>query len=168
MHPLPSGLLPLTSSLPRSMRNNIDDMRAPGCVRALLLYYKFITMKLSVVYRQVKRILLSLLTIAVCSQAGMLAQTQSGYVKTPGRLGSNSKVTPGTRISGATIAIAGHNAVVSSQQGAFSFPVSGNKFTINNISKSGYMLVDKDALKQYTVSNNPLILLMTSTKESED
>lgn len=114
-------------------------------------------------------ILFVTLTLVMLTGLSVKAQTptQSGYIKTPGRLGSNSQVTPGTRISGATISLVGHNAVVSSQQGTFSFPVTGNKFTISNVAKSGYTLVERDALKQYSYSANPLILLMASTEESE-
>ena len=56
-------------------------------------------------------IIISIILLIIASLTN--AQTQQGYVKTKGRLGSNGSLVKGTRISGATITVKGQNAVLS-------------------------------------------------------
>ena len=97
------------------------------------------------------------------------AQTQQGYVKTPGRR-VNGQTVPGKRLNGVTVQVKGRNAVVSKADGTFSFPVPSNKFSIQSVKKQGYTLIDPEAIAiQYTYSPNPLILVMeTPQKLNED
>ena len=88
------------------------------------------------------------------------AQTQTGIVKTRGRL-VNGNVVAGQRLSGATVQVKGRNAVVTNANGAFSFPVPANRFSIQSVKKQGYMLVDPEATaRQYAYSSNPLIFVL--------
>lgn len=99
-----------------------------------------------------------------------IAQTQQGYVKTKGRLGSNGFVISGTRLSGATVIVKGGNAVVSGNNGLFSLAVPKSSFYLQSVQKQGYVLTDPDVLsKQYTYSKNPLVLVLeTPDKQLED
>ena len=97
-------------------------------------------------------IMLSVLTVS--------AQTQTGIVKTRGRL-VNGNVIAGQRLSGATVQVKGRNAVVTNANGAFSFPVPSNRFVVQSVKKKGYMLVDPEATaRQYAYSSNPLIFVL--------
>ena len=111
-----------------------------------------------------------LLITIICLVAFTLgAQTQQGYVKTPGRLGSNGTVIPGKRLSGATVQVKGRSAVVSNTDGTFSFPIPANKFFLQSARKQGYVLTDPDATKrQYTYSSNPLIVVMDTQSQQTD
>ena len=115
-----------------------------------------------------KRLLLTILAcmaVALCATA----QTQQGYVKTPGRLGSNGQVIAGKRLSGATVQIKGRGKVVSGANGTFSFPIPANKFSIQSVKKQGYILTDPEATsRQYTYSSNPLILVMETPGQQAD
>jgi len=94
------------------------------------------------------------------------AQTQQGYVKTRGRLGSNGQVIAGQRLSGVTVQVKGRNAVVSKANGTFSFPVPANRFVVQSVKKQGYVLVDPEVTaRQYSYSSNPLILVMETPKK---
>ena len=116
-----------------------------------------------------KRILiLSALLVAVA--CGAIAQTQTGYVKTRGRI-VNGKTVPGQGLTGATVQIKGRAAVlVKNNNGSFSFPVSTNQFVIQSVKKNGYQLVDADAApKTYIYSTAPVYLVMeTQSKLMED
>ncbi|MBP5241274.1 MAG: hypothetical protein J6Z26_05135, partial [Bacteroidales bacterium] len=89
---------------------------------------------------------------------GMQAQTQSGVVKTRGRM-VGGKLVPGTMLSGATVQVEGRQALLASD-GHFSFPVSGNSYTLKNVSKQGYQLVDAEVCRSYRYSGNPLSVVM--------
>lgn len=94
------------------------------------------------------------------------AQTQQGYVKTKGRLGSNGKVINGTRLPGATISVRGSNTVVSGSNGTFSLTIPGTIYYLRNVQKQGYVLTDPDILsKQYSYSKNPLVVVMETPDE---
>ncbi len=109
--------------------------------------------------------LISLL-VGMCVLTGMLAQTQTGYVKTKGRIGSNGKVVPGSRLPGTTVQIKGRNAVVTQAGGTFSFPVPGNRFFIQNVKKQGYILTDPEmTIRQYVYSANPIILVLETPEQ---
>ncbi|WP_294743465.1 hypothetical protein [uncultured Prevotella sp.] len=90
-----------------------------------------------------------------------LAQTQQGYVKTKGRLGSNGAVIHGTPLSGATVTVKGSNAVLSANNGKFSLVIPSNSYYLQSVQKQGYVLTDPDVLsKQYMQSKNPLTIVM--------
>lgn len=109
------------------------------------------------------------ISISLLFAFSAVAQTQTGYVKTKGRKGSNGAIVPGTRLSGATVQVKGRSAVVTQTNGTFSFPVPGNKFFIQNVKKQGYVLTDPDVLvKQYIFSSNPLILVLETPEQQTD
>lgn len=112
-----------------------------------------------------KKIFVLLLSLSLAIQTS-LAQTQKGYVKTKGRLGSNGVVMAGKRISGATVLIKGRSAVLSQSNGTFSFPVPAQNFYLQNVQKQGYVLTDPEILsKPYTYSSNDMILVMETPEE---
>ncbi len=99
------------------------------------------------------------MAITVC------AQTQQGFVKTKGRM-VNGKHVKGQGLNGALVTIQGHNAVLTKTGGAFSFPVTSKTFTVQNVRKQGYQLVDADALtKPYQFSSNTFYLVMETPEQ---
>lgn len=100
-------------------------------------------------------ILISLLmSLLVCG----VSQTQTGVVKTRGRM-VGGKLVPGALLSGATVQVEGHQAILA-KDGRFSFPVKDGKFTIKSVIKQGYRLVDADACRSYNYSATPLQIIM--------
>lgn len=97
------------------------------------------------------------------------AQTQQGYVKTKGRLSSNGSVIKGTRLSGATVTVRGHNSVVSGNNGSFSLTIPNNTYYLQNVQKQGYVITDPDLLsRQYAYSKNPLVLVLETLEQQTD
>lgn len=112
-----------------------------------------------------KRILfLSALLIAVT--CGAMAQSQTGYVKTRGRI-VNGKVVAGQGLTGATVHVKGRASVlVKNSNGSFSFPVTTKQFVIESVNKKGYQLVDADAApKTYVHSPAPIYLVMETPSQ---
>ena len=105
-----------------------------------------------------KRIFFFFCFLALALFGGVEAQTQSGVVKTRGRM-VNGKLVPGTLLSGVTVQIDGRQAMLS-KDGKFSFPVKDGKFTLKSVTKQGYKLVDADACRQYLYSPTPLQIVM--------
>ena len=100
------------------------------------------------------------LMMLMITSVAMVAQTvtQQGVVKTRGRM-VNGKHVQGKGLSGATVQVRGRSAVVSQQNGAFSFPIPSQTFHVQSVTKQGYQLVDADATnKEYSYSANPLYL----------
>lgn len=99
-------------------------------------------------------------------QAAAFAQTQQGYVKTRGRM-VNGKLVPGQGLKGATVSIKGRTTIlVNSDDGSFSFPVSGQQFQIDSVKKKGYQLVDLEACpKTYHCSSNPIYIVMENPEQ---
>ena len=96
----------------------------------------------------------------VCCLA-LSAQTQQGFVKTKGRLGSNAQVIHGTPLSGVMVTVKGHNSVVSGQDGKFSLVIPDNNYYLQSVQKKDFVLVDPDVLsKQYFHSKNQLVLVL--------
>ena len=98
------------------------------------------------------------------------AQTQSGFVKTRGRMVNGTHV-KGQGLTGATVQIKGRTSVlVKNANGSFSFPVTTKNFLIQAVKKNGYQLVDADAApKTYPYSEAPLFLIMeTPAQQMED
>lgn len=109
------------------------------------------------------------LTICLFMTGFAFAQTQQGYVKTKGRLGSNGSVIAGVRLQGATVTVKGGNAVLSGNNGTFSLPVPNNSFFLQNVQKQGYVLTDPDVLsKQYAWSKNPLVVVLETKEQQAD
>lgn len=100
-------------------------------------------------------IFISLLMTAVLFAS---AQTQSGVVKTRGRL-VNGKLVPGTLLHGATVEVEGRQPVLA-VDGRFSFPVTGSGFRLKNVYKQGYTLVDVEVYRFYKYSATPLQIVM--------
>ena len=96
--------------------------------------------------------------------------TQSGYVKTKGRLDSKGQLIPGTRLDGAAITLTGGNSTVSSSDGSFTLTIPERKFYLLKVQKQGYQIVDPEVLKkQYACSANPLVITMeTPEKQLKD
>ena len=107
-----------------------------------------------------------LLLISFVAILGSHAQTQQGYVKTKGRLTASGTVIHGERLNGATISLSNRN-VVTKGKGDFSFPTSGKTFNVKNIQKNGYQLYDRDQLKTYSYSANPLVLVLEKPEDYE-
>ena len=104
--------------------------------------------------------------LALCD----MAQTQTGFVKTRGRMVAGKHV-PGQGLPGATVHIQGRTSVlVKNNNGSFSFPVNSKQFFIQSVKKYGYQLVDADAApKAYPFSSAPLFLVMeTPAQMMED
>lgn len=115
-----------------------------------------------------KRILLSItfVMMVVCCFA---AVTQTGYVKTRGRLGSNGQVIPGKRLGAATVVLQNGSSVVSNQSGNFSLSLPSGKYYLKNVKKEGYTIADPDILsKQYAYSANPLVLVLDEPSTQQD
>ncbi len=105
--------------------------------------------------------ILALLTIAIFG--GVQAQTQSGVVKTRGRMVKGALV-PGTPLSGATVQVDGCQTILA-KDGKFSFPVKGGRYTLKSVTKQGYSLVDAEACRQYQYSKNPLTIVMEQPEQ---
>lgn len=111
-----------------------------------------------------KNTLLSIAVMLLCLTAS--AQTQQGYVKTKGRM-VKGQLVPGQGLKGTMVSVKGRTAVlVNTNDGAFSFPVSGSQFMLDSVHKKGYQLVDLDACpKTYKYSNNPLYIVMETPEQ---
>jgi len=95
------------------------------------------------------------------------AQTQQGVVKTKGRM-VNGQLQPGTKLSGAVIAVRGRSAVLSQSNGKFSFPTNGQSFMLDSVRKKGYQMVDAEFFKRtYRYSANPLFIVMEPPEQQQ-
>lgn len=94
------------------------------------------------------------------------AQMQTGYVKTKGRM-VGGQLVHGKGLQGAIVTIQGRTSVgVQNADGSFSFPVVGNGFTIQSVTKKGYRLVDADVVaKPCQYSQNPVYLVMEAPEQ---
>lgn len=102
-----------------------------------------------------------MLSLCALFALGAAAQTQAGYVKTPGRL-VNGKRISGQGLVGATVQVKGRQSVlVKNSNGSFSFPVTTKQYIIQSVKKNGYELVDADAApRTYNYSSAPIYLVM--------
>lgn len=107
------------------------------------------------------KLLIALVAFAQLSLASF-SQTQTGIVKTKGRLAPNGSVIPGTRLAGVSVQIQGRNAVLSNNNGVFTFPVPGKSFYIQSVTKAGYELADPDIISRqhFFSAQTPLIIVM--------
>ena len=63
----------------------------------------------------------------------------------------------------------GRTAVLSNTQGVFTFPIPGNKYSLEAVKKNGYQLIDPETLsRQYAYSANPLVLVLETPDERAD
>lgn len=118
---------------------------------------------------KLKRTILSM-AFALVMVLSLTAQTQSGIVKSRGRM-INGQHVHGQGLAGATVQIKGRASVlVKDKSGAFSFPVNSKHFVILSVKKNGYQLVDADAApKTYNYSTAPIYLIMeTPAQQMED
>lgn len=106
-------------------------------------------------------LILSLSVISLSAQS-----TQTGYVKTKGRLDGKGNVIHGKGIAGAAIELQGGHSTVSDATGKFIFTVPNRKFYLKNVQKNGYVVVDSDILSKYYVqSDNPLVITMETPQQ---
>ncbi|MBO7541250.1 MAG: tetratricopeptide repeat protein [Bacteroidales bacterium] len=112
-----------------------------------------------------KRTSILLALVALTIFGGLQAQTQSGVVKTRGRM-VGGKLVPGTPLTGATVQVDGRQAILA-KDGRFSFPVKDGKFTIKSVIKQGYSLIDAEACRNYNYSKNPLTIVMESPEQQQ-
>lgn len=106
------------------------------------------------------------ITLLLASGLNVEAQSQSGYVKTRGRLASDGSVIAGNRLSGAFIKVKNRNAVITKADGSFSLLVPKGFFLLEKVEKPGYILSDPETLlKEYECSVNPLILVLESPNQ---
>ncbi|MBO7294948.1 MAG: hypothetical protein J6U65_05990, partial [Bacteroidaceae bacterium] len=91
--------------------------------------------------------LISTIFLLLLTTCYAIAQTsvQQGKVKTRGRM-VNGKHIRGEGLPGTVVSFKDRNDVgVKDKKGIFSFPVKGNHFTLQSVTKKGYTLVDADA-----------------------
>ena len=100
----------------------------------------------------------------------VLAQnTQTGYVKTKGRMDKQGNLIPGTRIGNVAIQLTGGHSTVAGANGDFKLTAPSQKFCLTSVQKQGYTLIDPDVLKkQYVCSANPLVISMETIEKMED
>ena len=95
--------------------------------------------------------------------------TQTGYVKTKGRLDSKGNLIPGARISGVAIQLTGGHSTVADANGDFTLTAPDKKFYLSDVQKQGYVLTDPDMLKkQYVCTANPLVISMETPSQQQD
>ncbi len=87
--------------------------------------------------------------------------SQKGYVKTRGRLSESGELIPGKRLSETSISVKDGNAVLSDNKGDFEIALTTDEYSISDVKKQGYELVDKDILwNKYKYSTNPHTLVL--------
>ena len=108
-----------------------------------------------------------LLLIAFVIPLSLAAQTtQSGYVKTKGRLDNNGNVIPGKRLGSVSIILSNGNSTVSSDNGDFTLTIPDKKFYLKSVEKQGYILADPEIVaKQYVYSSNPFVISMETPSD---
>lgn len=115
-----------------------------------------------------KKLLVSLILLII-SVATFANNIQTGYVKTRGRMGADGQVIAGKRLGAATIVLQNGSSVVSTGSGDFSLKLTTARFFLKDVKKSGYLVSDPDILsKQYTWSENPLILVLDEPATQQD
>lgn len=105
--------------------------------------------------------LIPVITLVLASFAVTAQTTQSGYVKTKGRMDSKGQLIPGTRLGGAAITLKGGRSTVSANDGNFTLTIPDKKYYLQSVQKQGYQITDPELLKkQYVCSANPLVITM--------
>ena len=107
------------------------------------------------------------LSIVLCLGLAGFAQMQQGIAKTNGRM-ENGKYVKGKTVANVTVQVKGGSAVLSKANGDFSFPTPNKQFSLQQVQKQGYILLDPDMLtRQYTYSANPFVILMADKAEQD-
>ena len=119
--------------------------------------------------RMGKRLCSLLLTVLIPLPT-LWGQTQHGYVKTKGRLNEKGLLVHGSKIPGATVQVKGRTAVLSQDDGSFSFPIPSKSYYLQDVQKKGYVLTDPETLSRpYAYSTNPLVLVLeTQGRQADD
>lgn len=112
---------------------------------------------------------LILILLFLFSPFFIYAQTQTGVVKTRGRLADDGSIIPGVGLEGAVVSVQGRNAVVSSKDGSFRVRLTGEEYYIQSVQKEGYEMVDPDFLKRsHSYSREKVYIVMeTPTHQLE-
>ena len=98
-----------------------------------------------------------LLSLCVLCALTAFSQKQKGYVKTKGRM-VNGQLVPGQGLKGAAVSVKDRTAIlVNAEDGAFTFPTTGEFFQLDSVTKKGYQLL-MGAVQKWT--NDPNILLI--------
>lgn len=113
--------------------------------------------------KRISKIILVALLAIVTSYSAYSA-VQQGYSKTPGRLGENGVLIPGKRLPNVVVSGKGLTRVISGSDGSFSISFKGSNFVLSDVTKSGYALVDREQLRQYSYSKDKLVLVLEDTK----
>ncbi len=99
----------------------------------------------------------------------LMAQIQSGVVKTRGRLAEDGTVIPGIGLTGASVTVKGGNTVASGNNGSFKVSLPGKDYYLKEIHKSGYTIVDPDFMNQgHSYSREPLLIVMETPAQQID
>ena len=110
-----------------------------------------------------KHLIISICLFTLCS---LSAQTQSGIVKTKGRLNQDGSVTAGIPLSDVYVSVRGAQTVTSNKKGQFSVSLKTRDFYLKEVSKEGYALCDADALSRpYAYSKSPLYIVMETPSQ---
>ena len=113
--------------------------------------------------------ILTLLFFLLATTFAFAQTTQTGYVKTKGRMDSKGNLIPGTRIGGVAIQLTGGHSTVADANGDFTLTAPDKKFYLSDVQKQGYVLTDPDMLKkQYACSSNPLVISMETKEKLAD
>lgn len=104
---------------------------------------------------------------ALLSMAAMAANIQKGYVRTKGRLALDGKTVKGERVAKVFIKV-NSCSMLSNDDGTFTFPMTGESYMLQEVSKKKYELLDPDILnKEYAYSKNTLVIVMENLEEKE-
>ncbi|MBQ9137982.1 MAG: tetratricopeptide repeat protein [Alistipes sp.] len=102
-----------------------------------------------------------LLFLSLSVGAAFAQDFQSGYVKTRGRMSESGHLIPGKRLPDTSIAVKDGNTVLSDTKGNFVLALTKDEYSISDVKKKGYELVDKDVLwTKYRRSSNPHTIVL--------
>ena len=96
--------------------------------------------------------------------SALSAQTQVGIVKTRGRM-VNGQLVRGKGIPDATVQLKDRSVLSQKASGAFSFPVTGQKYSVKSVQKAGYQLLDPQVCREYDLSRDTLYLVMEKPEQ---
>ena len=115
----------------------------------------------------IKKLILPLFLLFL--PVALMAQTQSGVVKTRGRLAEDGTVIPGVGLTGASVTVKDGNTVVSGKNGSFKVSLPEKDYYLKEINKSGYIIVDPDFMSQrHSYSREPLLIVMETPAQQID
>ena len=103
--------------------------------------------------------------LLLCTLLAPAQTTQTGYVKTKGRMDSKGNLIPGTRIGNVSIQLTGGHSTVADANGDFTLTAPDKKFYLSDVQKQGYVLTDPEMLKKQYVCSGNLLVISMETKE---